>query len=157
MPLILSITGRHNSGKTTLIIKLLPELKKRGYRVGVAKHCPGGFDLDVEGKDSWRFTQAGGEGLFLSSEKAVALLRPRESAFDIKKGLSLFFDDFDIVLTEGYNEPVVKRFHLARTEADFEEADELVAYISALQVSSSKPILSPDDIPEIIKFIEGLL
>ena len=47
-PLILSVVGKSDSGKTTLILKLLPELKKRRYRIAVAKHCPHGFDLDIE-------------------------------------------------------------------------------------------------------------
>ena len=46
-PVILSIIGKSDSGKTTLILKLLRELRKRKYRVAVAKHCPHGFNLDV--------------------------------------------------------------------------------------------------------------
>ena len=102
-PFILSIIGKSDSGKTTLILKLLPELRKRRYRVAVAKHCPHGFDLDIEGKDSWKFAQAGGEGIFLSSPRDIAVLRPRGDSLDIKGQLQNYFSDFDIVLMEGYN------------------------------------------------------
>ena len=49
MPLILSIVGRSQSGKTTFIEKLIPELKKRGYRIGTIKHAHHGFDIDKSG------------------------------------------------------------------------------------------------------------
>jgi len=51
---IISIVGKSNSGKTTLLEKLIPELVKRGYRVATIKHNVHGFDIDHEGKDSWR-------------------------------------------------------------------------------------------------------
>ena len=56
---IVSIVGRSNTGKTTLIEKLIPELRRRGYRVATIKHNIHGFDIDHEGKDSWRHKKAG--------------------------------------------------------------------------------------------------
>ena len=61
MPPIISIVGNSNSGKTTLIEKLIPELKKRGYRVGVIKHAHHGFNIDKKGKDSWRHKVEGAD------------------------------------------------------------------------------------------------
>ena len=51
-PPVVAIVSKKNSGKTTLIAKLIPELIKRGYRVGTIKHDVHGFDIDHEGKDS---------------------------------------------------------------------------------------------------------
>ncbi|MEI8173543.1 MAG: molybdopterin-guanine dinucleotide biosynthesis protein B, partial [Deltaproteobacteria bacterium] len=56
---IVSIVGRSNTGKTTLIEKMIPELKRRGYVVATIKHNIHGFDIDHEGKDSWRHKKAG--------------------------------------------------------------------------------------------------
>ncbi|HQI24319.1 MAG TPA: molybdopterin-guanine dinucleotide biosynthesis protein B, partial [Smithella sp.] len=56
---LISIVGKSNSGKTTLVEKLIPELIKRGYRVATIKHNKHGFDIDHEGKDSWRHKRAG--------------------------------------------------------------------------------------------------
>ena len=50
--MLVSVVGSSGAGKTTLIEKLLKELRKRKYAVAAVKHCPHGFDLDVEGKDS---------------------------------------------------------------------------------------------------------
>ena len=56
---ILSFVGRSNSGKTTLIERVIPMLVRAGYKVATVKHAGHGFDLDTEGKDSWRHKQAG--------------------------------------------------------------------------------------------------
>ena len=113
-PLVLAMIGKSDSGKTTLILKLLPELKRRGEKVAVAKHCPCGFDLDIEGKDSWKFTKAGGEGIFLSSGDGEAVLRSRGSSYGIKEKLQNYFSDFDIVLMEGYNnESDIKKIQIS--------------------------------------------
>jgi molybdopterin-guanine dinucleotide biosynthesis protein B len=55
--MIISVVGKSQSGKTTLIEKLIPELKKRGYRIGTVKHTFHEFDMDKKGKDSWRHKQ----------------------------------------------------------------------------------------------------
>lgn len=159
MPCVLSIIGESDSGKTTLILRLLPELKNRGYRVAVAKHCPRGFDLDIEGKDSWRFARAGGEGIYLSSAKREAILRPRDGLFSIQEKLQSHFSDFDIVLMEGYNEePGIKKMQILRRDIGKNPltSNEIIAYISDMPLSTSKPTYKPDDILGIVTFIESL-
>ena len=155
-PLILSIIGKSDSGKTTLILRLLPELKRRGHKVAVAKHCPRGFDLDVEGKDSWRFAQAGGEGIFLSSHDQEALIKPRGSLSNTKERLQSYFSDFDIVLMEGYNESNIKKIQIIRHGIGGMDlfSDEIIAYISDMTLGTDKPVYNPDDISGIISFIE---
>ena len=59
---IISIVGASNSGKTTFLEKLIPELASRGYRVGAVKHDAHGFEMDREGKDTWRLRGAGRRG-----------------------------------------------------------------------------------------------
>lgn len=72
---IVSIVGRTNSGKTTLIEKLIPELKKRGYKVGVIKHTKHQFEIDHPGKDTWRMTKAGADTVVIVSDKKLAMIR----------------------------------------------------------------------------------
>ena len=55
---IISVVGKSNVGKTTLLEKLLPEIKKRGYRVATIKHDVHGFSIDQPGKDTWKHAQA---------------------------------------------------------------------------------------------------
>ena len=55
MSSIISVVGKSNSGKTTLLEKLIRELKRRGYNLAIIKHSSGGFDMDQPGKDSGRY------------------------------------------------------------------------------------------------------
>ncbi len=67
MPQIICIVGRSQSGKTTLIEKLIPVLKNRGHRIGTIKHSQHIFDFDKSGKDSWRHKDAGAETVIIAS------------------------------------------------------------------------------------------
>ncbi len=98
---IISIVGKSEVGKTTLLEKLIPELKKRGYRIGVIKHDAHGFEIDKPGKDSWRLAQAGSDSVLISSPRKLALVKQveRERTPD---ELLAYLSEVDIVLTEGY-------------------------------------------------------
>jgi molybdopterin-guanine dinucleotide biosynthesis protein B len=159
-PFMLCVMGTSDSGKTTLILKILPELQKRGYTVAVAKHCPRGFDLDVEGKDSWRFTKAGSGGVYLSSRTEEAILRPRDAAVPLQDRLQSYFSDFDIVLLEGYSEePGIDKIQILRkgVEAPFVTSDDIIGYVSDRVLKTKKPVYGPRDIPGIISFIEAVV
>lgn len=158
-PLILSVVGKSDSGKTTLILKLLPELKKRRYRVAVAKYCPHGFDLDIEGKDSWKFTQAGAEGILLTSVGSFALLRPKEDSLSMRERLQNYFSDVDIVLMEGYNnEPGIEKIEIIRREIGKmgSDIDGVIAYVSDMHLETERRVFGPDDISAVADFIETL-
>ncbi len=72
---IISIVGKKNSGKTTLIEKIIPELTKRGYKVGAIKHDVHEFEIDHEGKDTWRMTKAGADTVVIASDKKLAMIK----------------------------------------------------------------------------------
>jgi len=72
---MVSIVGKSGSGKTTLLEKVVAELTKRGYRVGTIKHDVHGFEIDHEGKDSWRHKMAGAKTVALSSPDRVAVIK----------------------------------------------------------------------------------
>lgn len=96
--MILSIVGKSNTGKTSLIEKLVPILSSKGYRVAVLKHAHKGFELDVEGKDSDRIFRVGADVAILSKDKMAVIRRNG----DLKVALE-FFKDYDLVLTEGFS------------------------------------------------------
>ena len=77
---MISIVGYADAGKTTLIEKLVPELKNRGYRVGTIKHAVHESNLDTQGKDSWRHFAAGADTVVVSSAEKIALIQKRETA-----------------------------------------------------------------------------
>lgn len=158
-PIILAVVGKSDSGKTTLILKLLPKLKRKGYKVAVAKHCPAGFNLDMKGKDSWKFTQKGANGIFLSSPNEEALIRNCTKVLRLKDKLQDYFVDFDIVLLEGYKgAPGIKKIQIIRREIGGKvlDNDEIIAYISDIALKTKKLVLKLDDLPGIISVIESL-
>lgn len=156
-PVLISFIAFSDSGKTTLIRKLLPILAAKGLRVAVAKHCPRGFDLDIEGKDSWYFTKAGSKGIFLSAPGSVAIMRPDQKDYSLKAMLEDYFSDFDIVLMEGYStEPAIKKIQIIRKGIGGEPivSDELVAYITDTDLISDKPVFGLNDIERIVTYLE---
>ena len=114
MPPIISIVGNSDSGKTTLIEKLIPELRKRGYRVGTVKHASHGFEIDRRGKDSWRHHQAGAEIVVVASPQQIAMVK--NDACESLDGLGKYFEGVDLVLAEGFKKeqrPKVEIFRSA--------------------------------------------
>jgi molybdopterin-guanine dinucleotide biosynthesis protein B len=101
-PPIVSIISKKGSGKTTLLEKLIPELGARGYRVGTVKHDIHGFDIDHEGKDTWRHKQCGAATVAISSPWKLSLIKDVEQEATLDDIVRAYFDDLDLVLTEGY-------------------------------------------------------
>ncbi len=160
-PLVVSVVGNSGAGKTTLIEKLLRELSGRKYRVAVVKHCPHGFDLDVKGKDSWRFTQAGASGVFLTSPGRVGLIEDKEPVPGLKSIAEHYFSSFDIVFGEGFSEEkeVTKIVVLRKGISDYVQSpqDDILALVSDFEIKVEKPVFKPDDVSGIANFIEQLL
>src|SRR5437773_10405425 len=97
MPPILCFVGRSNSGKTTLIERLIPELVKEGYRLATIKHAGHGFNMDTEGKDSWRHKQAGAKTVVITSKGSVALFTDTEQEFGVEQLRARYIgDDIDL-------------------------------------------------------------
>lgn len=98
----IAFVGRHNSGKTTLVTKVIAELVARGVDVGSVKHHGHvGFDIDVEGKDSWRHRQAGACEVAVCSPDRFALIRELEREMEVDQIIELM-EPHDVVVVEGY-------------------------------------------------------
>ena len=160
-PLVLSVVGDSGAGKTTLIERLIRELSGRNYRVAAVKHCPRGFDLDVAGKDSWRFTQAGASGVFLTSPGRVGLIEDIEPVPGLKSIAEHYFPSFDVVLGEGFSgdRDVAKIAILRKGVSQHIKTpqDETLAIVSNFEIKADKPVFDPDDVTGIADFIERLL
>jgi molybdopterin-guanine dinucleotide biosynthesis protein B len=102
VPPIVSIVGKSSSGKTTLLEKLIAELKSRGYRVATVKHAPRESSFDEPGKDSWRHVQAGSEAAVISSPDKLVLIKPLGGEASFEQIAYLLGEDYDIILAEGF-------------------------------------------------------
>jgi molybdopterin-guanine dinucleotide biosynthesis adapter protein len=155
LPPVISIVGKSESGKTTLIEKLIPIFKQRGYRVGIAKHAHHGFEMDREGKDSYRHRKAGADAVMIASPGQIAMIRDvRGERLD---DLIPFFNDMDLLITEGFKSDGAPKIEVFRKErhrhpACLEDAT-LVAMVSDTPLDVAVPRFATTDIQAIFEFI----
>lgn len=155
---VVSVVGRSKSGKTTLVVKLIKELKKRGYRVGVIKHDVHGFEIDHPGKDTWLHAEAGADIVTISSANKFALIEKlisEKSLDDIIVGIN----NVDIILTEGYkgkDKPKIEVFRLPRSEELFSKTEELIAIATNHSFNLGVPEYSLEDSSGLVDLIEKL-
>ena len=154
---IISIVGKSNSGKTTLLEKLIAELKKRGYKVAIVKHSHHKDDLDTAAKDTWRFTRAGSELSVINSLDHLAIYRRMDSYFDPQDISNFVLWDFDILLTEGFKGSNYPKIEVRRNEQGKELLTDLkllLAVVTDKPMDVSVPQFSHDDITGIADIIE---
>jgi len=155
---IISIVGKSDSGKTTLIEKLVPELTRRGYRIATVKHDVHGFEVDQEGKDSWRHKQAGAHTVIISSPQKVALIRDVEKDSTLDEIRRRWVQDVDLLLSEGYKKDVQPKIEVFRKEKHKKllctKKDHLVAIVSNRKFNVGIPCFQLDDMKGLAKFIE---
>jgi molybdopterin-guanine dinucleotide biosynthesis protein B len=157
---VVSIVGQGNSGKTTLIEKLIPEMKSRGYRVATVKHTHEKVELDTQGKDSWRYTQAGSDAVFLSTSTDLALIKAVEQKALVKEITQLMSADCDIMLIEGLHDAHAPKIEVHRKESGKElrcKPEELRAIVTDVELSVDIPQFKLNDISGIADFIEAKL
>lgn len=160
MPAVVSIVSKKDSGKTTLLEKLIPELKARGYRVGTLKHDTHGFDIDHKGKDTWRHKQAGAETVVIASPWKVSVIKDVTQEPSLAQLVEHYLADMDIVLTEGYKREGRAQIEVFRSTAHREplhakgERNTLVAVVSDVTVDLGVPCFHLDDTAGLADFIQ---
>ncbi|HMK75824.1 MAG TPA: molybdopterin-guanine dinucleotide biosynthesis protein B [Thermodesulfobacteriota bacterium] len=155
---IISIVGKSDSGKTTLIEKLVPELSQRGYRVATVKHDMHGFEVDREGKDSWRHKQAGAHTVVISSPQKLALIRDVEKDLTLGEIRGKWIQDVDLILSEGYKRDVQPKIEIFRKEKHKKllctKKDNLIAIVSNQKFRVGVPCFDLEDMRGLANFIE---
>jgi molybdopterin-guanine dinucleotide biosynthesis protein B len=154
---IISIVGKSSSGKTTLLEKLIAELKKKGYKVAIVKHSHHKDDLDTAAKDTWRFTKAGSELSAINSLDHLAIYRRMENYFDPQDISNFVLWDFDILLTEGFKSSDYPKIEVHRGGQGKElltDAKYLLAVVTDEPLDISVPQFSHDDVAGIADIIE---
>jgi molybdopterin-guanine dinucleotide biosynthesis protein B len=155
---IVSIVGKSDSGKTTLIERLIPELIQRGYKVATVKHDVHGFEVDKEGKDSWRHRQAGAYCTIISSPKQMAVIRTTDHDATLEEIRDRFVDEIDIIISEGYKNDSAPKVEVFRKEVHEEplctREDSLVALVTNHQIDLGVPCLDLDDTEGLADLIE---
>jgi len=157
-PPIVSFVGNSGAGKTTLLEKVVRELKARGYRVAVIKHSHHDFQIDHEGKDSWRFAQAGSDCVVISSLAKVAMVQQSALGGEppLDELVDLVADRVDIVLTEGFRGSGKPQVLVARGALGLDpelEQSEHLAIVSDQPSDSGAPSFDFSAVPQLIDFL----
>ena len=155
---LVAIVGKSNSGKTTLITRLLPLFTQSGLNVGTIKHTHHQVELDRKGKDSWKHREAGSSRVLLLTDANLALFSKMDSMPKLKELAGTYFSDLDIVVSEGFkNEDCLKleiyRMSNGKTPLYQDPDYQIHALISDSVPDVSIPTFGLDDIQEIFTWI----
>jgi molybdopterin-guanine dinucleotide biosynthesis protein MobB len=155
-----SFVAKSGTGKTTLLEKVIVELKGRGYRLGVIKHDAHRFDIDHPGKDSYRLSAAGADTMLISSPEKLAIVKKHQVSPPIEELIATYFQDVDIVLTEGFklsSMPKVELHRKGRSETLLCRGEvndpTLIAVASDEPLELDVPVLDLNDAVEVAQFI----
>lgn len=155
---IVSIVGKSDSGKTTLLEKLITELNRRGYKVASVKHDAHDFEIDKEGKDSWRHKKAGAATTIVSSPHKLAIISDTNRDLRLSEIRERWITGEDIVLSEGYYRDKQPKIEVLRKEEtdDWLCANDssLIAVASPSPVKCAVPWFHLDDTQSMVDFIE---
>lgn len=158
---VFGITGWKNNGKTTMTVRLVEELTRRGYRLATVKHAHHDFDIDHEGTDSWRHRKAGAKEVAVVSARRWAIIHetknePEPDLASILKKLG----PCDLVLVEGYKRDSHDKLEVRRQGGKIgenlnQQDPHIVALASDMpQDKVDLPVFHLDDISSIADFIE---
>lgn len=134
---VIGLAGWSGAGKTTLIEKVIPEIRRRGLTVSTLKHAHHAFDMDRPGKDSHRHREAGAAQVLVASSQRLALLTELRDAPEPRLGdLLRMFAPVDIVLVEGFRSDALRKIEIYRSANGkplrHAEDEQIVALISDL-------------------------
>ncbi|PKM47197.1 MAG: molybdopterin-guanine dinucleotide biosynthesis protein B [Firmicutes bacterium HGW-Firmicutes-8] len=151
---IISVVGYADSGKTTLLVKLIKELKRRGYKVAVIKHHHGDFAIDIPGKDTWRHAEAGANTVVLASPGKVAMIEKTESELTLDE-IAEKITGVDLIITEGYKKGDKPKIEVFRSEVHKElvtPPEELLAVAGDVRFAGI-PTFALDDTAGLVDFL----
>ena len=159
-PPVVCLIGTSNSGKTTLLTRLIKILKQRGFRVGTIKHHLHSFDIDHEGKDSWRHQQAGADATVITAPSQTALIKKTDSQMDPGEIISHYLKDMDLVFIEGFKHSSFPKIEVHRQAQRSslicrgEKSDpQLIAVASDRQWDIDVPVFPLEAADKLIDFI----
>ena len=159
---IVAISGIKNSGKTTLICRLLENFKEKGLRVAVLKHDGHDFKPDVPGTDTYRQLQAGAYGTVVFSKGKYMLVKQQPQITENE--LMEFFPEADLILLEGFKYSTYPKIEIVRKGNSTESVcnpEKLMAIATnldaeereALSISEDVPLFELDNAKSIAEFI----
>jgi molybdopterin-guanine dinucleotide biosynthesis adapter protein len=158
IPMVLITAGKSGSGKTTILERLIPELKKRKLRIGTIKHHHADFDMDIPGKDSWRHKKAGAEKTIISSPNRIGIVMDVDHDHSPEE-LAHFLTGVDFILVEGFKGENLPKVEIFRKEIHDKplciQDKNLIAMVTDEDLDLSVPRFGLDEMKELAEFIIG--
>jgi len=128
---LVSFVGTSGCGKTTLIVKVIAEFTARGYKVATIKHDAHDFQMDKEGKDTWRHKEAGAAAVIISNKKKFALINDVEEEKPLSELIKYLPADTDVIIAEGFKRELQHKIEVFRkgfsTDLQCADDDKLLA------------------------------
>ena len=155
---VVSVVGKSNAGKTTFLVKLIAELKRRGYRVAVIKHNVHDFEMDHPGKDTHRHFEAGADAVVIASAHKLAMVKRLNEELAVDEIIAMVGPGYDLVLTEGYKRGRFPKIELSRKEESSElisKDEELIAIVTDNHFAVERPHFALDDAAGVADMIEN--
>ncbi len=155
---VIGIAGASGSGKTTLAVKLIEELKKRGYKVAAIKHTRHQVDVDRPGKDSAAYYEAGAAAVALASPDKVAVIMPADGQWSPEDIALRLFPEVDLVLVEGFGDAAIPKIGVARQGVSkLPDQKGLIGLVTDLKTESKVPVFSFDRVGAVADLLEDYI
>ncbi|PKM81570.1 MAG: molybdopterin-guanine dinucleotide biosynthesis protein B [Firmicutes bacterium HGW-Firmicutes-14] len=151
---VISIVGYANSGKTTLIVKLIRELKDRGYRVAAIKHHHRDVEMDIPGKDTWKHAEAGADTVVLACPGKLGIIEKIAGDPQLDEIIRKI-TGADLIITEGFkreNKPKIEVLRQGVHMTPVSSREELLAVAGDVRIEGI-PGFDSDDIKGLADFL----
>jgi molybdopterin-guanine dinucleotide biosynthesis protein B len=162
---VLGFAAYSGTGKTTLLLKLLPLMKLQGLRVAMIKQTHHDFEIDIPGKDSYELRKAGADQMLFASGKRTALITENESAAEPQLSeliAQLDLDNIDLIMVEGFKHEAFDKIELYRSVVSekliFTDDESVVAVATDDCIDTGGlPLLNINVVEEVAGFINRWL
>lgn len=157
-PPVFMFVGHSGAGKTALVEKLLPEMTARGLKMATIKHAHHRVELDREGKDSWRYKQAGAVISMLVTATELQLVADAVDRREPAQLAERFLGEADMVLAEGFSLTPGDKIEVLRRERGkpprCAPGDGLIAMVTDMdEIYPQLPHFALDDIAGLADFL----
>jgi molybdopterin-guanine dinucleotide biosynthesis protein MobB len=150
---VLFISGYSDTGKTTLVKNLIQSFKGMGYRVAAVKHAAHGYELDVQGRDTWHYCQAGAEEVVVVGPRSLTIHHQYKQEPSFRDVLGMV-KDVDFIFVEGYKREAGPKIEVVRKGKErLSLGNDLIAVVSDEPLTEKVPCFATTDIPQLAKFI----
>lgn len=124
--------------------------------MGYLKHAPHGFEMDREGKDSWKISQTGCEAVGVVNKNKFTLSLTLAEELSVEELLQKFYSSKDLVIVEGYKDSTLPKLEVFRSPVSttlFEDVSGRIAIVSNSLHSKELPVFGLADLQSIAAFI----